>query len=359
MGKSAPDPPDYSGVAQASEANAKMAAEIAREQLDWSREMWAEQKGLITQIMDTQLPMMEEQWRISQEDRQRYEDLYQPLEEEYLTKTSEWDSPGRRNEQAAKAQAEVASQFESQRQNALQRLESYGVDPSQTRNAALDVGVRIEQAKAQALAAQTARDQTEREGIGMQGETINVGRGLPSQGLQYAGSALAASQAAQSGGAAWQGAGNAMGNPGSWMGQSNQAIGTWGNTLNAGYQNQMQAHDANSRNSPLNLVGGLAGAYIGAGMPGMFAEGGEAAIPEYSTRTHGPNVQGPGGPKDDAIPARLSDGEYVIPEEIVRRKGTEFFDKLIAKTREALAEREEGAQVTRHAMALPPPEALA
>jgi len=33
--------------------------------------------------------------------------------------------------------------------------------------------------------------------------------------------------------------------------------------------------------------------------------------------------------KADNIPAKLSPGEYVIPAEVVRRKGTEFFDKLV------------------------------
>ena len=40
-------------------------------------------------------------------------------------------------------------------------------------------------------------------------------------------------------------------------------------------------------------------------------------------------VRGPGTGTSDSIPARLSDGEYVIPAEVVRRKGTDFFDKLL------------------------------
>ena len=228
--------------------------------------------------------------------------------------------------------------------------------------------MRIEQAKAQAQGASNARTQTEREGMGMLGDTINIGRGLPSQGMQYAGQSLAAGQGATNSAGQWQGASNAMGSPTAWMGQSNQAIGTSGNLLSADYNNQMKAYEANQANSPWNIVGGLAGAYAGAGAPGlgaglaMLAEGGELAIPPPSMQGMHEGmgeVSGPGGPKDDAIPARLSDGEYVIPEEVVRRKGTEFFDKLIAKTKGDLQEREQGAQVYEHAMALPPPEAIA
>jgi hypothetical protein len=354
--KSAPSPPDLSGTAAASEKNAALAAQLSREQLDWSKEMWAEQKAYLDDVMDLQLPMMEEQWKISQEDRQRYEDFYQPLEEEYLARAKEWDTPERRNAEAAKAQTEVASQFDAQRQQALQRLESYGVDPSQTRNAALDVGVRIDQAKAMAQGASNARNQTEREGMGMLGESINVGRGLPSQGLQYAGQSLAAGNAAAGNAAGWQGAANAMGSPQGWMNTSNQGYAQSANIQNAGYQNQLGAWEAKQKNSPLNLVGGLAGAYIGGGMPGMFKDGGEVrALPRYA---NGGEVDGPGGPRDDAIPARLSDGEYIVPADVVSRKGTEFFDKLVTKTQEDVAAREQNAQATQHALALPPPGAL-
>jgi len=39
-------------------------------------------------------------------------------------------------------------------------------------------------------------------------------------------------------------------------------------------------------------------------------------------------VRGPGGPVDDKIPAMLSNGEYVVPADVVRAKGLEFFEKL-------------------------------
>jgi hypothetical protein len=50
------------------------------------------------------------------------------------------------------------------------------------------------------------------------------------------------------------------------------------------------------------------------GMPSMRSGG---ALPEES-----PN---PGG----GIPIMAHEGEYVIPKDVVQRKGTEFFDKLI------------------------------
>jgi hypothetical protein len=125
--------------------------------------------------------------------------------------------------------------------------------------------------------------------------------------------------------------------------------------LTAGYNAELNAWQAEQANSPWRAVTGLAGAWLGGGGGNPFtgfADGGEvSAIPmegEYIPRGE---VRGPGGPKQDAIPAALSDGEYVIPEEVVRRKGTEFFDKLIEKTHKDLVSREQG-------VAVPPPTTM-
>jgi len=42
-------------------------------------------------------------------------------------------------------------------------------------------------------------------------------------------------------------------------------------------------------------------------------------------------VSGPGGPIDDKIPAMLSDGEYVIPADVVEKKGVKYFDDMVDK----------------------------
>lgn len=44
----------------------------------------------------------------------------------------------------------------------------------------------------------------------------------------------------------------------------------------------------------------------------------------------GGKVKGPGTGTSDSIPARLSDGEYVIPADVVRRIGTDALDRLIS-----------------------------
>ncbi|RLC18922.1 MAG: hypothetical protein DRI24_01770 [Deltaproteobacteria bacterium] len=298
----------------------------ANERQDYDQAQWRKNKKRLAGIDDQALDYSENAIRRAEEDRQKYEELYQPIEAQYLDKVKNYDTAERRTSEAASAQTEVASQADAARQSALRRLESYGVDPSQTRNSALDAGVRMEEAKAKAGAANTARRDIEKTGMALEEGTIGAGRGLDTQSKRGFTSGA--------GGIPEYGMGQ-----GEMFSQGNQVMGQWGDALGsaatAGSQDRSNKNAVHSAN--------LGAATSIAGMA-MMAEGGE--------------VEGPGGPTDDAIPAALSDGEFIIPADVVKRKGTEFFDKLIQKVKTENAEREENAQVTAEAMAIPPPEAV-
>lgn len=284
------------------------------EEFEWQK--WARNRGALRDIADQQIRQAEQAGDI----RQQFYDT-----------VAGYDTPERRASESAAAQAEVASQMDAARENALRRLESYGVDPSQTRSAALDSGIRIEEAKQKALAATGARRGVEERGMALQRDVAGDQAGLMSEwdtprGMDTGaifGDAVA--QGAQGAAALLK------------QGQNEQA------------QERAQGSGLGSALGGIGgaIFGGPAGASIGSaigGALGGIAEGGE--------------IEGPGGPKDDAIPANLSDGEFVIPEEVVRRKGTEFFDKLIEKVKTENREREQKAQVWGDAMAVPPPEAI-
>jgi hypothetical protein len=49
-------------------------------------------------------------------------------------------------------------------------------------------------------------------------------------------------------------------------------------------------------------------------------------------------VEGPGGPKDDLINAKLSDGEFVMPSEVVEFYGLDRLHKMMAKAKDGLNE---------------------
>ncbi len=71
----------------------------------------------------------------------------------------------------------------------------------------------------------------------------------------------------------------------------------------------------------------------GFGQPSFNFTTGEAtaaSTPAAATQAYarGGEVKGPGTGTSDSIPARLSDGEYVIPADVVERIGVAFFDSL-------------------------------
>ena len=62
----------------------------------------------------------------------------------------------------------------------------------------------------------------------------------------------------------------------------------------------------------------------------------ETGIPfQQDGEVYGP---GDGSGIDDRVTAQLSEGEFVIPADVVQKKGTEFFEKLVEQYHTPAAE---------------------
>lgn len=328
MGKpKAPKPPDYSAVAAASEKAAELSYKLGQEQLAWAKEQYASDKGIYDRIVDGFLSDMDYNSSIAKQDREFYEQHFQPLEEDLAREAASYDTQERREKEMGSAQSAVAQQFSAQRENAQRELEAYGIDPSSTRYAALDVGMRAAEAAAAAAAGTGASNRVEDTARALRSEAINVGRGYPGQVAQ---SYQTASQ--QGGGAAGitgqgtQIGGQTMGTAPQYMGLGNQAVGTWGNTLNMGYQNQLDAWKANQQAS--SGIGGILGLISGF----RFEDGG--AVPPVEGGAIPEEMSPSGGEQVDDIPARLNAGEFVIPDDAVSWYGEKHFYSLIQKAQQ-------------------------
>lgn len=330
MGKpKAPEPPDYSGVAAASERAAELSYKLGQEQLAWAREQYASDKVVYDRIVDGFLSDMKETSETAAKDRAFYEDYFQPLEKALVEEANSYDTQERREREMGAAQSQVAQQFDAQRENAQRELEAYGIDPSSTRYGALDIGVRSAQAAAQAAAGTAANNRVEDNARALRAEAINVGRGYPGQiAGAYQTSLGAGSGAGGLVGQSTQIGGQTMGTAPGYMGLGNQAVGTWGNTLNMGYQNQLAQYDRNRASSgwgtALGLIGGIAGKAFG------LAEGG--AVPDPRDVGAIPEELSPsaGGATDD-VPVNLNVGEFVIPDDVVSWYGEKHMYGLIEK----------------------------
>lgn len=332
-----PPPPDLSGMASASKEVAEIQFQAAKDQLAWAKQQDAMNRETLGRVLDVQLPAMEDQFANAREDRERYETQFRPLEDQFIQDAQEYASPERMAEERGKAIATVGQQFDATRRNALQRLESYGVDPSQTRNAALDLGVRVAEASAKAGAATAAGNRVEDVGRALRSDAVNLGRGSLSNVASSYGQSVAA------GGAAVGGANQTTGTSSSALqgaqGYFSGALSGYGqsaNITNMGFQNEMAGWNAKQQQQAglLQGVGSIAGMAMG------IADGGHIqtqALP-FDDDGHVDTGLGDGSGIDDTVPARISDGEYVIPADVVRQKGVEFFDKLVERYHTPAAE---------------------
>src|SRR5215471_3212422 len=238
--QSAPPPPDYSGVAAASEASAQKAYQLGEDQLAWAKQQYASDRAITDQVVQSAISTQNQNAATAAQDRARYQAVYQPLEDKLVQQATDYSSPDRQQLEMGRAAAQVNDQFNAQRQAALQNLEGFGVDPSSTRYAALDIGQRATQAAAAAAAANQARQATEATGQALESEAINVGRGYPgSIAGQYGTALTAGNQAVNSNLATTASGAQTMGTAPQYMGLGNQANAIWGNTLATGYNSQL------------------------------------------------------------------------------------------------------------------------
>jgi hypothetical protein len=318
MGGKAPDAPDYGDQAAASKYATDKSFEMGQEQQAWAKEMWGEQKEMLDKVMGQQMGVAGEQWENAKQDRARYEEKFQPIEDKLVKDFEDYGSPERKEMEAGRAQAEVQTAIDAQRENAQRNLEAYGIDPSETRSQAMDGEARIRGAAMQAAAGNNARQNVENKSRALQAEAINIGKGLPSQVAQSYGQTLNAGNSAMGNMNSTVASGaNTMGTGQSWNQAGMSGINQQTNIKNQGFQNQMSAYNAGG--GALGGLGQLAGMAGGAYLGGM-EEGGDV----------GTDISAIPGP-NDTIPVLLAEGEYVIPADVVRAKGTDFFDKLKEK----------------------------
>lgn len=331
----APDPPDYTDLIAASTAAANKSFDLAKDQLDWAKEQYGKDREISDRVISAGLARQAENDAAATKDRQRYENVFQPQEDKLVADADSYASDGRRELEAGRAQASVAENFETSRRSAAQALESYGIDPSSTRYAALDAGSRIAQAAASAAAGNTARGEVDDKARSLRSEAIQVGQAYPGNVATTSSTSLqSGNQAVNSGLATTGSGGSTMGTAPQYQQLGTAGLNSTGDLMNNSYNNQLNQFNANQQSSSGlgAALGGIAGLVgnsslaSGAAGLGMFLEDG-GPVPDHASPTAGKAI--------DDVPARLTAGEFVIPKDVLSWKGEEFFQKLIEGSRKA------------------------
>jgi hypothetical protein len=221
-------------------------------------------------------------------------------------------SPQRIATDVGQAEAGVQQAGEAARQSALQNLQSYGIDPSAGRYAALDNASRVQTAASAAGAGNQQRLADIAQGNAMQQQAISAG--LNNTQIGY-------------------GAANAMNQllgTGESLKYSPLGTASFGQSTSSGEStgmNESTGQSSSFQNSqPIMTV-------AGAGVLGNLASGGGIS----------PQASPSGGQAVDDVPANLTAGEFVIPKDVVEWKGMEHFYKLMDQAREGRAKANGGA----------------
>jgi len=405
----APKAPDYKGVIKAIKKSAKKDKKLAHKQMKWAQRFYRQAKDLNKDVVADLREVMEFQLDNMKEDRARYEEVFQPLEDEQMAeidafqqRAADFDeevkmlkaealafkSEANQKYMAGKAQAGVAQGFAAKKAETERALLDMGVNPNAGASRALTAGLNLAEGGAMAAAGTTAADAARVEGdvkyqaaldrqiqagalaeagLGMQGEMVKVGQTYPGQVAVEAGQVgEAGAQAIDSTIGIADAATRARALAVEYRRLNANHLATWSDTVTNKFQNKLGLYQAQieaekaeaDESSGIGSLVGTGAAVLRSFLPGFKGGGAVEAehVPGFkyggdvgggvgdpnvsgtggATGSHtptGPNAAATSGP--DKIPARLTEGEFVVPKHVVEWKGQEYFQKLIKSAPEA------------------------
>lgn len=273
-GGSAPSPDPQIGAAALKQAETgQQWLDFAKDQFNVGNQRQAEMDELSKRLQEQQLGIADQQQAWATADRERYETVFKPIEDEFIDQAKNYASPEKQAEAAAEARADVTNSAATAQAANRRTMAAMGVNPASGRFAGVERATDLGTALAAAGAQNTARTQVRDKGLALKADIANMGRGLPAQAAQATTLGLGAGQAAM--GTAGQANANFYQNTGI-MGQgyggAMQGYAGQASALNQQYGTQVQAWAAQQQANAASSagIGGGLGSLLGTGI-GAFA----------------------------------------------------------------------------------------
>ncbi len=220
-------------------------AQTGEDWLSFARDAFAvsevrqkELDDLTNRVTEQQLGLATDQAKWSREDRDRYNTVYKPIEDDFIKEATNYATEERQSEAAAEARADVQTAAANNRAATERANTSMGVTPGSGRYAGVQAASDLGTTLAEAGAANTSRQAVRDKGLALKADVVNLGKGLPAQAAAGAGGSVAAS-------------GTALGGA---QGTNSQALAA-STIMNAGYGGAMQGYAGQA--STLNQQYGL------------------------------------------------------------------------------------------------------
>lgn len=260
------------------------------------------QKG----ALDAQNAIAEEQLAMAREQWDYYKSNYQPLEQGVIADAQTAGSPELQEAAAGRAVADVRQQYGISRDMANRGLQRYGLDPSDPTYQSMLLDSNLNEAATSAGSANLARENERNLGYTKKIQALSLGKGLPTEAS-----------------ANMRGASAGLGNVAAGYG---------------GIYKQDMNNIYNTSSALAQMPWGKIFPKTPAVDPGTMPTSGIAPNQQPGFNAYdqagyreGGIVRGKGTGTSDSNVIRASKGEFVVPAEVVRSMGTDFFNDLLEK----------------------------
>jgi hypothetical protein len=162
---------------------AKIASSLGQQQYQWAQDQYNNASQLTDQAVSQYLSGANAAGGLAQNNINRYENTFQPLEDSLVRDANSYASAPRIAHEMGAAESKAGQSMDANRINAERQLQSYGIDPSSGRYAELEQAQNAQRGAAQAGAGQIAQQHTEDTGRQLRGQAIQVGQQYPGQAI--------------------------------------------------------------------------------------------------------------------------------------------------------------------------------
>ncbi|SEH89905.1 hypothetical protein [Paraburkholderia hospita] len=264
----APDP----AVGQAALQNVQLGKDwlaFANDQFKQGNIRQADLDSLTKQVTESQLAAQNTSNQWAQEDRSRYKQVFQPLQDSYIQQAKEYGTQEKQDQMAATAVADTQQAARQAREANTRSMASMGINPNSGRFEGISRGQEVLDSLNNAGAANNARTAAKDKSLALTADAINMGNGMASQAAGALGLGLNAGNSAT--GNAGAANANFRANQGVMQSGFQGAIGannSAGSMLNQQYGTQVQAYSAQqqaqgaSSGGMMSGIGAIAGAGI-------------------------------------------------------------------------------------------------
>jgi hypothetical protein len=223
-----------------------------------SAALQAQANAIAGKVASAQVKLMNQQRKQGAEYFDRLKTVFWPVEDGLVTDAQAYDTPERREAEAAEAIADVGMQAELARQSNNRGMMRLGVNPGSNRFQQSNNQMALSEAAMKAGQANAARDQVEDKGWARRYDVSALGRNLPNNATAAAQTATAAGNSAVQAAYAPVGAFNTQ------TGIMGNALTNYGNSMANSYDRV-----ANTLNNQASMWGGAASGF--GGMAGSLA----------------------------------------------------------------------------------------